>query len=75
MVAITCHETCDSEVTNAAYDRSSQEKQAARDSVDVWKNDAGCDEEDDTVRPVSIGVKLGNKEDETGRENSLLNNR
>ena len=59
-MAITCHETCDSEVTNAAYDGSSQEKQAARDSVDVWKNDAGCDEEDDTVRPVSIGVKLEN---------------
>lgn len=69
MVSVRGHEACNSEVTNAAYNGSSQKKQATRDSVDVWKNDAGCDEEDDTVYAVSIEVKLGNQEDETGWKN------
>jgi len=53
-MSVRSHKTCNSEVTDAAHDGSSQKKQTTRDSVDVWKYDSGGDEEDNTVHSVSI---------------------
>lgn len=54
MVSIASHKSSNGEVADTAYDRSSQEKQAARDSINIGQDDTSGNKEDDTKHVISI---------------------